>query len=42
MPVLGYVQAMEKTYEPIHHPAYSPDMKRPVLRKARLTHDKDE
>lgn len=42
MPVLGYVQAMEKTYEPIHHPAFSPDMKRPVLRKARPTHDKDE
>lgn len=42
MPVLGYVQAMEKTYEPIHHPAFSPDMKKPVLRRLKPRHDKDE
>jgi hypothetical protein len=31
MPVMGYVPALDKTYEPIHHPAYSPCQLHPSL-----------
>lgn len=46
MPVLGYVQALDKVYEPIHHPAYSPKTKKPVTPTTRKeqqpTDEKDE
>jgi len=42
MPVLGYVPALGKVYEPIHHPAYSPEMKKPARRIMKPRHDKDE
>jgi hypothetical protein len=42
MPVLGYVPALTKVYEPIHHPAYSPEMKMPVNRMEKPPRDKDE
>lgn len=43
MPVLGYVPAIEKIYEPITHPAFSAEMKIPtVIRNEKPGHDKDE
>ena len=45
MPVRGYVQALKKVYEPIHHPAYSSEMKKPTTpttRKTKSTDEKDE
>lgn len=42
MPVLGYVQAIEKVYEPIHHPAFSKEMINPTPRKEKPGQDKNE
>ncbi|MBU0943471.1 MAG: hypothetical protein KJ804_14245 [Proteobacteria bacterium] len=42
MPVLGYVAALKKVYEPIHHPAYSAELKTPTVRIEKPSHDKDE
>jgi hypothetical protein len=42
MPVLGYVPVLEKVYEPITHPAYSPLMKSPIIRIEKPVHDQDE
>lgn len=42
MPVLGYVQAIDKVYEPISHPAFSTEMKAPTSHYEKHGHDIDE
>jgi hypothetical protein len=42
MPVLGYVPALTKVYEPIRHPAFSPDRKAPTERVQAPPKGKDE
>lgn len=42
MPVAGYVPALRKVYEPIHHPAYSPELIKPMTREGNFGEEKDD
>jgi hypothetical protein len=42
MPVLGYVPALAKVYEPITHPAFSAEMKLPTTRSGRASQGETE
>lgn len=42
MPVLGYVPAVEKLYEPITHPGFSPEMKQPTTRSGQTEQGENE
>ena len=42
MPVAGYVPALRKVYEPIHHPAYSPELIKPMTREGNFSEEKDD
>ncbi|UZJ40400.1 hypothetical protein OO006_08470 [Prosthecochloris sp. SCSIO W1101] len=42
MPVAGYVAALSEIYEPIHHPAYSPQLKNPTTRQMIRHDEKDD
>lgn len=42
MPVAGYVPVLKKVYEPIHHPAYSPELVRPTTSERDFREEKDD
>ncbi len=42
MPVAGYVPVLRKVYEPIHHPAYSPELIKPMNNEANMADESDD